>query len=372
MNSTVTNSLSRENIRQLLAAVGSRASGVSTEIATCPYNWREPHYFSREQLTSLEDFTKNLAAAVAEKFALFYHSHFDVTIVSTTQHFAGELLGQVSGSKARDTASQEPSDYYLAFGSDQKHLCGFVSIPKPTAVAWVSQLLGEAESKLAHSGVEGKDSGEVLSQLEESLLQDIAAAIVAALSACHCDPATREPSYSSAPSTGSGQVLSGAEGFEPAKTIVRGEIPVELQQLEALCKIVFAVRKAGSENSSQAYLVIPCGELARQWHVTGKTAGRDPASRSATAGSAEDISKAIIGHLHRMPVSISAQLACTYLTFQELVAIRPGDILLLDKGIDELVELIVEGRTLLRGRPAKSVGQYAVVITESPGNKTQT
>ena len=36
----------------------------------------------------------------------------------------------------------------------------------------------------------------------------------------------------------------------------------------------------------------------------------------------------------------------------------------IDKRIEEPVELIVNGRTVLRGRPAKSAGKYAVVITE--------
>jgi len=348
MNSTVTDSLSREKVRQLLAAVGSMPSDDRTKIEATDYDWHQPHYFSSEQLGILESFTKNLAAAVAEKFAQLYHGDFDVTTVSTTQHFAGELLGQISGSKAKDPASREPTDYYLAFGPDQKHLCGFISIPEQTAVAWVAQLLGEAESEGSGGAGTQKDSAKVLSQLEESLLLDIAAAIVAALSACY--------SYSPAPSTGPGQALGRAERFESARTIVRGELPVELQQLEELCKIVFAVRSAGSENSGQAYLVIPCSELAP---VTGKTTAAEhemPASERQSA---------IIEHLHRMSVSVTAQLARTYLTFQELMAARPCDILLLDKAIDESVELIVDGRTLFRGRPAKSAGQYAIVVTES-------
>jgi flagellar motor switch protein FliM len=46
------------------------------------------------------------------------------------------------------------------------------------------------------------------------------------------------------------------------------------------------------------------------------------------------------------------------------MGLRPGDILLLDKKVDEPVELIIQGQTFFRGRPAKSAGRYAVVITE--------
>ncbi len=45
-----------------------------------------------------------------------------------------------------------------------------------------------------------------------------------------------------------------------------------------------------------------------------------------------------------------------------------GDILLLDKKTDEPVELVVEDRVLFRGRPARSGGKYAVVITETAYN----
>ena len=65
-----------------------------------------------------------------------------------------------------------------------------------------------------------------------------------------------------------------------------------------------------------------------------------------------------------MPVSITAQLASTVLTLEEALNLEAGDILLLDKKVNEPIELITSGRTALLGRPAKSAGKYAVVITE--------
>jgi len=40
-----------------------------------------------------------------------------------------------------------------------------------------------------------------------------------------------------------------------------------------------------------------------------------------------------------------------------------GDILLLDKKVNESIELVVSGQIAFRGRPAKSAGKHAVVIT---------
>ena len=70
-------------------------------------------------------------------------------------------------------------------------------------------------------------------------------------------------------------------------------------------------------------------------------------------------------HLQQMPVTVPARLASTTLTFQEVLDLGPGDILLLDKPVDGPAELIIDGRTVFRGRPAQSQGRYAVVILES-------
>jgi flagellar motor switch protein FliM len=77
------------------------------------------------------------------------------------------------------------------------------------------------------------------------------------------------------------------------------------------------------------------------------------------------MSEAILEHLQQTPVSVKAQLACTALTLEEVMSLKPCDVLLLDKAIDEPVELIVEGRTLFHGQPAKSAGRHAVVITQA-------
>ncbi len=315
MSNTVTDKLSRKKIQQLLAAVGSKPAEDTTQIEAAEYDWHQPHCFTRAQLNKLDDFTKKIAKAIARRFATLCHGEFNVTIASTTQHFANELVDQALESKQ--------NNYYLPFGTDQAHPCGLVSIPLQTTFIWVTQLLGDTESE--------EDSRRDLSQLEESLLLDIASAIVDAISDSHgnCD-------------------------FKPAKNIVRRLFPLELRGTEEFCKITFNVKKSDSDNT-EAYILIFCESLES---VAGK------ATQDAGEFSAADISKAILERLKKMPVFVTAQLASAMLTLEEIMDFQVGDILLLDKAVDEPVELIVEGRELLRGRPAKSGGKYAVVITE--------
>jgi len=316
MTGTTANNFSREKIQQLLAAIGSKPTDDTTQIEATEYNLRQPHRFSRDQLNKLDDFTKKMAKKIAQKFTFLCNGDFDVTIDSTTQHFAGELQSQALENKQ--------NDYYLTFGTEHQHSSGLIGIPTQTAIIWVTQLLGDVEAQ--------KDSREDLSQLEESLLLDIASAIVQTLSDSHkCCL------------------------FQPDKSITRGLLPLDLQGPEDLCKITFTVKKNDSENT-QAYLLILADILES---VVGKTA------QAVGKFSQEDASKAITDHLKKMSISVTAQLASVALTLQELMSLRPSDILLLDKRIDEPVELIIEGRQLFKGLPVKSTGKFAVAITQT-------
>jgi flagellar motor switch protein FliM len=283
-------------------------------IKATEYNWNQPHYFDSKQINRLDEFTKKVARAMSVKFVDFCHSEFDVTVVSIMQHFAAELIDQAMESGQ--------DDYYLAFGTDQDHPCGLISIPTQTAFIWATQLLGDPESE--------EDSGRDLSQLEESLLLDLLSALIEAFS-------------------------QKIWVFQPAKYIVRRLFPLELKGTEELCKITFDVKKADQEKSSEAYILILCSKLES---AVGK------AEQTVGGFSADDISKAILGHMQHMPVCITAQLASTVLTLEEIMSLEVGDILLLDKKVNEPIELITSGRTALLGRPAKSAGKHAVVITE--------
>lgn len=320
---TGADNLSREKIQQLLAAVGSSPPGDTAQIETTEHNWHRPYYFSSEQLKKLNDFTEEIAAAAAAKFATLAHSNFNVTIVSATQHYADELISQVAGG--------QKNDYYLAFGTDRDHSCGLISISSQAATILAMQLLGDLESE--------KNPDRELSQLEESLLLDIASAFVEVFSAS-CDN----------------------HDFHPAKSFVRGQWPLELQGTEELCKIVFAVKKDGLGDRAELGLLIPCCELERAAIITTQAAGKS---------SATDIPKTILEHIQQVPVPVTVQLASTVLSFKEIMNIQVDDILLLDKKIDEPIELIAGGRTVCRGHPAKSAGQYAMVITEPLYNTSQ-
>jgi flagellar motor switch protein FliM len=185
-------------------------------------------------------------------------------------------------------------------------------------------LLGGAERE--------EGSRKDLSLLEESLLSDIGSAIVQALCQSH-------PNCS----------------FRPDNNVVRRLMPLELKGTEELCKVAFSVQKTDSQENTEAHLLVLCERLEP---IIGK------AAQDVAVFSAEDISKAILGRLQQVLVPVTARLASVALTLEEIMDLKVGDVLLLDKEVGEPVELIIGDRPTFRGQPGKSAGKYAVVITD--------
>lgn len=313
MSDTATRNLSREKLQQILASIGSQQVDESEKLEAAEYNWHQPHCFSSMQLEKLDNFTEKAVQGCAEKFTRLYHNDFNATVTSTTQHFAGELAA----------AENAQSDYYFTIDAE-KQIFGMFGIPSQTAITWATQLLGDSKT--------AEDTDRDLSQLEQSLLFDIASGIIKALSDSYDDYDLR-----------------------PAGRIVKGLQSIELKKTDEICKITFSVKETESEKSSEAYFLILCEKLKP---VVGQDA------RDVEEPSSETVAKKMLDHVHKVPLSVTARLASTILTFEEVVSLQVDDILLLDKGVNEPVELTVEGKTIFRGQPVKSDNKHAVMIAE--------
>ena len=189
-----------------------------------------------------------------------------------------------------------------------------------------------------------------LTQLEESLVCDLLSALIEAFTQNRLE-------------------------LQPDKNIIRKLFPLELKGSEELCKITFDMKKAGQEEGDQeegdkekndkekddkvkgdqVYILIQSSKLIS---VVGKS------EQFERGFSADEVSKAILANIQQMPICITAQLDSLVLTLKEIMSIEEGDILLLDKKVNDSIELVARGRTALLGQPAKSTGKYAVVVTK--------
>ena len=322
MSGNATHNLSKERIRQLLETIGSKPMEDTDAEEATKYNWLEPQSLTRPQLDLLDGFVNKLATALADKFSSFCRSKFNATVDSTTFHFASEFINPALGS--------ESHDYCLPFTRDRERICGFIGIPEKTAIIWARQLLGDSESE--------KDSNVTLSQLEESLLLDLAFAFLEIFSTLH----------------------SGVD-FRPANNFLKDQWPLKVYETDELCRISFDVNESGSEEKSSAYILILCEELNS---VVGK------AAQTSGMFSPEEISKVNLNHLQVLPITIKAQLGSVELMLREITSLQANDILLLDKTVDQPVDLIVNNQIVYYGWPVKSAGKYAVTITSATFGET--
>jgi flagellar motor switch protein FliM len=65
-----------------------------------------------------------------------------------------------------------------------------------------------------------------------------------------------------------------------------------------------------------------------------------------------------------IPLRLSAQLGTSNITFSDLMQIKPGDVLMLDKNITQMADIQVGGRVRYRGHLGASHGKTAILIHE--------
>lgn len=316
MNGALAKNLGREKLRQLLAATKGDKARQKPRFQATDYSWHEPHHFTSEQLKKLSQFADKIAEMIDQHLMGLYRGEIKVKIDSSKQHFASDIVTRLLDSK--------PKDYCLAFGDGQKGPTGFVIVPGESVFGWVSQLLGDTQ--------EEQDKNRALSQLEESLLADVAGAIINAV----CD------SFKS----------SGGSPLQKTGDMHRGECPVVLSPTEELWEMGFAVEVSGK--TAQCCVVMLSSRLKAIVGITPVRGGEI---------TPQEARERIINNLNRISVGVEARLGSAYAVMQEIVDLQPGDILLLDKRVDEPIEVLVEGKSLFCGRPAKSSEKYAVVIT---------
>jgi len=308
--------LNSSSFLRLRTALGPNPADETTPAEVTKYNWRSPRYFNEDQRNRLAAIMSQVAAAMGTGFTHSFNREMTVAPTSVAQHFAGRLcdLGLADGR------------YYLTFAAGKDKGCGFLSLTVETALRWVKRLLGD-------SGSDGNTS-RALSSLEESLLTDLAAAAMDAF----LSP------------------LRAHYELRAGDHLIKDDPQVQFEPAQEICMIVFAVTGSEPRETDDVSLLLPCSLLAP---LTGKS------RQAAQPTPPEELPRMLMEHVQQMPIAVTARLGHTALRFEELLELGRDDILLLDRSLDEAIELLVDGRVVFRGRVAQSDGRRAVVITQS-------
>jgi len=308
------NNLSSKKIEQILAAAGKTKTQESENIETEEFDWNQPHYFNSTELEKLNQLTEKIVTKTAEQFCSLYQAEFEVSLSSMEQHFAEQALN--------NNFESDKVYYYAAFGKKFASLCGMIVIPYETAKDLTSQLLGgDSESE-----------EEKLSELEESILLDISGSFVKAM-----NKANRK------------------FDFDIPGGISKNTIPLKVKGYEPMCQFTLDVKRKDGEKSNQVPILILSQQLK-------EGLGNDPSS--VKNHNRQQIKNAIKERIKEMNVTLTAELDSPLLSFEEVMSLQAGDVLVLDKNVDQPVELRAEGLTFCSGKPVECSGNYGVLITE--------
>ena len=320
MTTSVADNLSSDKIQQLLEAIGTGdTKDNGSDVVAEDYDWAGAHYFNKAQFETLEQFAEKITCQCSEKFTELYKSKFDVERTSIGQHFAEDLFNPKNASDC----------YYMAFGPDLQRPFGMVEIPIKSALVWTTHILGETADQT--------DSEITLSKLEESLLLDITAGLIKALSMAYQE-----------------------HDLYPINKIKLNDVPFDMSETDEICRIGFAATRVETDEKYSAAFLIFCEKLDT---IAGKQS-------QTNATSIEVDSAAIISsHLNKIEVPMNAKLGQTVFNLGEIMDLQPGDVLVLDKSVSDPTEIIINNRTVFGGHLVKSENNCAIKITKSYNNK---
>jgi flagellar motor switch protein FliM len=308
------NNLSHKKIKQILAAAGKTETPDSENIETEEFSWNQPHYFNSTELEKLNQLLEKIVAKTSDQFSSLYQTECEVSLHSNEQFFAEQALD--------NNYESDKIYYYSAFGKHSYGLCGMIAFPCETAKELTSQLLGE----------DSGDKEEKLSELEESILLDISGSFIKAI-----NKANRK------------------FAFEIPGWISRNTIPLKVKDYEPMCQLTFEVGKKGAENPSQVPLLILSSQLK-------EGLGNNISSEGNV--DKKQLKKAIEERIKEMNVTLTAELDSPTLSFEEIMNLQAGDVLILDKNVDQPIEIKAEGITICSAKPVQCSGYYGAAVTK--------
>ncbi len=301
-----------QSLRGRLTAGPADEAGISAEL----WDWTRPHRFSGQYHGALADMAARAAGRLTEEFRRFAGETAAAEFSQATEHYLCDLV--------------QPTDAdrlcWATFGGPAGPAAGAVVVDEGTARAWLRRLLGDTDETAETV------QAEELSPLEQSLLLDIAGLFVHCLTLAH-------------------------ESFQQLSlcgNISVGAVPPALKTAEEWVRMEFVIRCGDEAAAGKATVLLRAADLDS---LVGRT------SPQAARMSADAQAAAMTEHLHGMPITLGAVLGGVRLTLEEVMTVAPDDVLLLDRVVGDPIDIEVEGRPLLSGRPARSAGKNAVVIT---------
>lgn len=274
-----------------------------------PFDFLVPHRFAPEQMQRLRDVAEVLARDLTATLSAALQGPFPISLSEFREVYVG----------------REPpaGDAYSIPLNLQDHLAGYLLLPRDTAVGWVTKLLGG----LADADIE---ENRILSSLENDLLLDVTRKVVETVSRVFQDNAG--PSVTHTPTV----------SVDPVELVEEG-------QIADLCYLSF--HRNEGEKALPFSLVLLSERLEP---IAGVVR---PPKRSS-----EDIRQDMLAHVKSVPIEVKVRLGTVNLSMRDLVSLESGDVVLLQRPIEEPIDVIVSGKAVMSGQPVRHHGWYGLQI----------
>jgi flagellar motor switch protein FliM len=302
----------RERFLDILAKMPAKPQNDSDSADCKDYNWLEPHCFSSTQIEETNLFAGKLAEQIKTQLKKYYGPDFEIKFDSISLLYPEQL-----------NSENQSGNYCLSFTDEPASIFGLLDIPQATAAAWTGQLLGDGHSKQENSQI---------SSLERSLLHDIAAEVINAIS------------------------LSIPQGkIKPQGCITENLVAMKFSPGQEICRLTFNfILKDSEKQFIFSYLVL-CD------HITNRAladAGTKPQTTPAK------IKEAIIKSIKNIKVPLDSMFCKQLFTLDEILSLEVDDVLIFNKKINDPVDILANQKPIFSGTLAKNNGHYAVLINK--------
>ena len=281
-----------------------------------PFEWTSPHRFDQPMIQQLRAAGEKLAARLRADLQPLLRFDLQLKLASVSEHYAWHL----------GTTLVPAGGYALALTLADGSACGFVILSDQKALALVEKMLGSTSAPA---------ESRKLSPLESALLSDVLTAL--------------------GRSSEAGCREVGLDLKVTAKAVPAAEV-LPKEGCDEYCRLSLA----SSDDTGESINFVFSSRL-----LGGAEDPAQPAGKSG-AHSPERARQIMLDYISAMPVQSHAVLGTAFAPFGDILALQPGDVLILDGRLQGPMELRVGHQVVLYGRMVMTNGQYALQVIPPP------
>ncbi|MCF7956033.1 MAG: FliM/FliN family flagellar motor C-terminal domain-containing protein [Phycisphaerae bacterium] len=307
--------LSRNQLRDVLAAARDNAPVEENDLEVFDYDWRRPRQFNDTHHVMLSQFCKQLAGDLAELFSEMCSGPSRVSIPRVKEYYCDGI---------RKEFCDEKKNYYIVFVDKNNREVGVLILPHLSAIQWTAKMLGDTDPEIS-------DNYE-MSNLEESLLIDLSENLLRKFS--------------------DSLVKNELAGIRCLPILSDRDWPIECLGYDEFTLLQLQVEH--SESSVEASMFILSSYFGPMLEINF------PDERQSNN---QQLKNAVISNLKKIPIEVDVLLGKATVAVSNLMILAEGDVIVLDRKAGEPVEALIEGKVFFHGFPAKTSNRYALAVS---------